>query len=131
MSCLVSNLVSPLLDGLNDLLNNGSLLDLSDWGKGISTGFWESKSSMGNSKWGSDGSSGIGSRGIGYWGSSKTSIGSRGNSMGSIWVRGRVSTAISKSVSICHLGIGDSSSRGNSASKNNLEIIFCLEITQP
>lgn len=87
MCCLVSNLVSPLLDGLNDLLNNGSLLDLSDWGKSISTGFWESKSSMGNSNGsngGSDGGSGIGSRGNSYWGSSKTSIGSWGNSLGSI-----------------------------------------------
>ena len=77
MSCLISNLVSPLLDGLNDLLNNGSLLDLSDWGKAISTGFWESKTGVGNSKWGSDGCSSVGSRGISYWGSSKTSIGSR------------------------------------------------------
>merc|ERR1719154_240792 len=125
MSCLVSNLVSPLLDGLNNLLNNGSLLDLSDWGKGIGTGFWESKSGVSNSNRGSNGGnrgSGIGGRGNSYWGSSKTSIGSWGNSMGSIWVRGSkagVSTAISKSVSICHLGIGDSSSRGNSASKNN------------
>jgi len=127
MCCLVSNLVSPLLDGLDDLLNNGSLLDLSDWGKGISTGFWESKSGVSNSNgsnWGSDGGSGIGSRGNSNWGSSKTSVGSWGNSVGSIWVRGSkagVGTAISESVSICHLGIGDSSSRGNSASKNNLK----------
>jgi hypothetical protein len=126
VSCLVSNLVSPLLDGLDDLLNNGSLGDRSHWGKGIGSGFWESKTGMGNSKGGGNGSSSIGSRGISYWGSSKTSIGSRGDSMGSIWVRGSkagVSTAISKSVSICHLGIGDSSSRGNSASKNNLKCI--------
>ena len=59
MNCLISNLVSPLLDGLNDLLNNGSLLDLSDCRKSISTGFWESKTSVGNMNRGS----GISSRG--------------------------------------------------------------------
>ena len=41
--CLVSNLVSPLFNRLNNLLNNGSLLDLSDWGKNVSSGLWKSK----------------------------------------------------------------------------------------
>merc|ERR1719228_2760470 len=90
--CLVSNLVSPLLDGLDNVLNNGGLSHRSDWGKDISAGFWESKTGMSDSD------------------------------MGSIWVRGSkasISMAISKTVSICHLWISDSSSGGNSASKNN------------
>merc|ERR1712128_4960 len=87
--CLVSNLVSPLLDGLDDLLNDGSLGNLSDWGKGISSGFWESKTGMSN--WGkSDGGS---SKGSSYWGS-ESSIGSRGNTVSGIWVRGSYHTAL-------------------------------------
>merc|ERR1719427_750437 len=113
--CLVSNLVSPLLDGLDNVLNNGCLSHRSDWGKDISAGFWESMTGMSNSDGGSMGISHRGSsKGGSNWGSSKT--------MGSIWVRGSkasISMAISKSVSICHLWISDSSSRGNSASKNN------------
>merc|ERR1712128_56676 len=96
--CLVSNLVSPLLDGLDNLLNDGSLLDLSDWREGISTGFWESKTDMSN--WGSDGSS---------------SVGSRGNSMSSIGIGSSIAivgTGIGQVVSISQLGIG--SHRGNS-----------------
>merc|ERR1719483_1167671 len=81
MSCLISNLVAPLLDGLNNLLDNGSLGNLSHWGKSISTGFWESKTGMSDSN-----GSGISSMGKSNGGSSN--IGSWGNSVGSIWVRG-------------------------------------------
>ena len=116
MSCLVSNLVSPLLDGLNDLLNNGSLLDLSDCRKGISTGFWESKSGVGNSNRGS----GIGSNT--YWGSS--SICSRSNSMSSISIGSSIASipvicsGMYQVIGIGQLGIG--SHRGNSTGKNDL-----------
>merc|ERR1712025_742291 len=41
--CLVGNVVSPLLDGLNKVLNNGSLGNLSDWGKGIGGSLGETK----------------------------------------------------------------------------------------
>ena len=40
---LVSNFVSPLFDGLDGLFDNGSLGDLSDWGKNVSSGLWKSK----------------------------------------------------------------------------------------
>jgi hypothetical protein len=46
-SCLVSNLVTPLLDRLYDLLNNGSLGNLSNWGESIGTGLWETETSAG------------------------------------------------------------------------------------
>jgi len=111
MSCLISNLVSPLLDGLNNLLDNGSLGNLSHWGKSISTGFWESKTGMSDSN---------GSGSISKWGNwgtmGKTSIGSWGNSVGSIWVRGS-KASMSGIASIRQL----SSSGGNSASKNDLK----------
>lgn len=71
---LISDLVSPLLDGLNEGLDDGSLLDLS-WGwDGVGGGLWESQavahggwdgvgvldSSWGSSDgWGGDGSSSI------------------------------------------------------------------------
>ena len=58
-SCLISNLVPPLLDRLYDLLNNGSLGNLSNWGECIGTGLWETKTSAG-----------IGNRGKSYWSSS-------------------------------------------------------------
>ena len=120
ISCLVSNLVSPLLDGLNDLLNNGSLLDLSDWGKGISTGFWESKTGVGNRNRGSGIGSGCSSKS--YWGSS--SIGSWGNSMSSISIGGSIAgipvvcSGMYQVIGIGQLGIG--SHRGNSTGKNDL-----------
>ena len=50
--CLISNLVTPLFDGLNDGLNNWSLGDLSDWGKGIGSSLWETKSSSSIGNWG-------------------------------------------------------------------------------
>merc|ERR1719445_2717003 len=42
--CLVGNLVAPLLDGLNNLLNNGSLGDGPHGGSDVGGGLGESKS---------------------------------------------------------------------------------------
>ena len=122
MDCLVSNLVSPLLNGLNNLLDNRSLSNLSDSGKSIGGGFGESKTNRGSGNGNRGSSVGNSDGSSSNWGSS--SIGSWGNSVGSIWVRGSkagVSTAISKAVSIGHLRISHSGGRGNSASKNNLK----------
>ncbi len=65
--CLVTDAVAVLLDGLNEGLDDGSLSDLTDWGKSIGSGCGGS-----NGNWGSDGgssvskrSSGIGKRGSG------------------------------------------------------------------
>merc|ERR1711892_1528998 len=115
MSCLISNLVSPLLNGLNNLLDNGSLGNLSHWGKSISTGFWESKTGMSDSN-------GSGISKWSNWGSmGKTSIGSWGNFVGSIWVRGSKTsvagiTSIAQVVGISKLGF--SGHRGDSTGKN-------------
>merc|ERR1711892_1273434 len=53
--CLVGNLVSPLLNGLDEVLDDGSLGNLSDWGKAIGgslgetkTNSWDSGSSSGD-----------------------------------------------------------------------------------
>jgi len=40
---LVGNLVSPLLNGLDEVLDNGSLGNLSDWGKGVGGSLGETK----------------------------------------------------------------------------------------
>merc|ERR1711935_1094667 len=43
--CLVGNLVSPLLNGLDEVLDDGSLGNLSDWGKAIGGSLGETKTS--------------------------------------------------------------------------------------
>merc|ERR1719317_648925 len=114
MDCLVSNLVSPLLNGLNNLLDNRSLSNLSDSGKSIGSGFGESKTNRGSGNSNRGSSVGNSNGSSSNWGGS--SIGSWGNSVGSIWVRG------SKAGSIGHLRISHSGGRGNSASKNNKSV---------
>merc|ERR1719461_42584 len=116
---LVSNLVSPLFDGFDVLFNDGGLGDLSDWGKNVSGGLWESEAvgdsgghSVGNGTgsevsgdggWDGNGS-GVGN---GYWGSG----GCNNTVVGSVGVRvGKSSVAV----------VGILSRAGsNSTGKNN------------
>jgi hypothetical protein len=120
------------------LLNNGSLLDLSDRGKSISSGLWKSKAVRDSSRDGvRDGTGGeVNSRGSGNgnWGSSNgrgsgissnrgsSSYGSS-DSMSSIGVGGSkasVGSTVGKAVSVGDSRVGLSGGGGNSASKNNL-----------
>merc|ERR1711892_1052423 len=106
--CLVGNLVSPLLNGLDEVLDDGSLGNLSDCGKAIGgslgetkTSSWNSGSSSGNRVGNVGRSSGVVSgesdgrlgesdlggswegSSIGSWDSRGGSIGSWGSSIGS------------------------------------------------
>merc|ERR1712059_59105 len=115
---LVSDLVSPLLNGLNILLNNGSLCNGPGWWEGVGGSLRQSKSSMG------DGDS-SGNRG-GNRGSSVTSVGGGSNASIASWVSSWVSTSVtsvgvsvSQSVSVDLAGSSLSSSASNGKGKND------------
>merc|ERR1719273_2550284 len=103
--CLVGNLVAPLLNGLNDLLNDGSLSDGPHGGSDVGGGLRESES-VGN------GGSDVGSRdGVGNGGSNGSNGG--GSSEASVGV------PVAKPVGVGHLRVGLSCGGGDSDGEND------------
>merc|ERR1719210_2358717 len=113
--CLVGNLVAPLLDGLNNLLNDGSLSDGPHGGSDIGGGLGESKS--------------VGNRGSDVRGGHGVSNGSNGSSNGSSSVGGggvagvgggvTGKASVGEPVGVGHLRIGLSSGGGDSDGEND------------
>merc|ERR1711936_1306039 len=101
--CLVGNLVAPLLDGLNDLLNDGSLSDGPHGRSNVGGGLRKSES-VGN--WGSD----IGGRDGVSNGGNRGSVASVGGGVSTS--EASVGVAVAKPVGVSHLRIGLSDSDG-------------------
>merc|ERR1719210_77961 len=123
--CLVGNLVAPLLDGLNNLLNDGSLSDGPHGGSDVGGGLGASKS-VGNR--GSDvrgrhgvsnGSNGGGSEGSGGNGSSSVGGGGVAGVGGGVTGKASVGVAVGEPVGVGHLRIGLSSGGGDSDGEND------------
>merc|ERR1719476_1131649 len=102
--CLVGNLVAPLLDGLNDLLNDGSLSDGPHGGSNVGGGLRESES-VGNG--GSDvrGRHGVSNGGNGSNGGSSGISGVGGGVTSRVTGKASVGVSVAKPVGVGHLRI--------------------------
>merc|ERR1719391_250279 len=119
--CLVGNLVAPLLDGLNDLLNDGSLSDGPHGGSDVGCSLGESESvGNGGSVGDSRGSNG-GSNGSNGSSGSVASVGRGGVASVGGGVTGKASVAVSvgEPVGVGHLRIGLSGGGGDSDGEND------------
>jgi hypothetical protein len=101
---LVGNLVAPLFDGLDHLLDNGGLVHDLGGGQGVGGG----GGGMG------DGNGGSGSVGVGGGGGSIAVGGSRGVAQVG------VGSGVGETVGVGQDGIGGATDGGNSAGENNL-----------
>merc|ERR1719476_344793 len=116
--CLVGNLVAPLLDGLNDLLNDGSLSDGPHGGSNVGGGLRESES-VGNG--GSDvrGRHGVSNGGNGSNGGSSGISGVGGGVTSRVTGKASVGVSVAKPVGVGHLRIGLSGGGGDSDGEND------------
>ena len=118
--CLVGNLVSPLLDGLDDLLDNRSLSNGLDGGKGV----------VGGNGVNSRGGYGVNSRGssISISGSSSVGRGSSISISGSSGIScskgsgvvASVCSSVVQTMGVCEHWICDGRCRGNSTGEDDL-----------
>merc|ERR1719278_2059420 len=114
--CLVGNLVAPLLDGLNDLLNDGSLSDGPHGRSNVGGGLRKPESVSNGGNGGSSisrGSIGVSSI-AGVGGGSVASVGG-GVSTG----KASVGVAVAEPVGVSHLRIGLSGGGGDSDGEND------------
>merc|ERR1719476_376110 len=121
--CLVGNLVAPLLDGLNDLLDDGSLSDGPHGGSDVGGGLRESESvGNGGSDVGSrDGVGNGGSDGSNGGGGSVSSVGRGGVAVvgGGVTGKASVGVPVPKPVGVGHLRVGLSGGGGDSDGEND------------
>ena len=119
---LVGNLVSPLLDGLDDLLDNRSLSNGLDGGKGV----------VGGNGVNSGGGYGVNSRGSSISISGSSSVG-RGSSIccskGS-GVVASVCSSVVQTMGVCEHWICDGRCRGNSTGEDDLQtnVLIIIQI---
>jgi hypothetical protein len=113
--CLVGHLVSPLLDRLDHLFDNGSLIHHLGGGQGVGSG---SRSGVGHR----GGSSGVGSsRGVAVGGGGSGVAVCRSRGIGQVGV----GAAVVETVGVGQDGVGSAVHGGNSAGENNLQwLIF-------
>jgi len=103
---LVGNLVSPLLDGLNDLVDDGSLGDSPDWGESVGGGLRETQA-------------------VGHGGAGVRSRHGHGGSGVGVGNGGGVGSGVSSGVSQTGVAVGVlglSSGAGGGEGKNDLKL---------